>query len=409
MVTEVTDQGVNQSTTRPVPVVGRTPYDAVSELFALLGRALPWFTVIAMFLYTTIEIGKSYQAAQAAAVKEFADRVTELNKLLQTNFSAMETLRNSQLEGLNNFSKLNASVMDSVAKHQNMLETARSELARARESQDSADLARRTSEDKLAEANRQQRLLKDQVAELQRKGWDAENLIDAATRLTTFIAERGGVHAIPLDRRSLSLRFENSRPEAISRDSEGTVFYGQYRMPGNELGGFLTYLRAQFPEFASRLTSAGGATAAIEGHEEFKSEWISLSRNREFVAAQDDYIEKSKYDPFIARLKKQLLSGKGGPSAFEPEAHSVALQAVLWSVVIQHGSSTPLVVRAFDGLDTSSADDQTLIRAIYRERRLIDRYYPNINQTTKMLLTARYQFEEELALKMLDQKGADGG
>jgi len=48
----------------------------LAELFGLLGRALPWVVVLALSLYTTIEVSKSYQDGQAAATKEFAARAT---------------------------------------------------------------------------------------------------------------------------------------------------------------------------------------------------------------------------------------------------------------------------------------------------------------------------------------------
>lgn len=395
----------------PPAVVGRTPYDALSELFGLLGRALPWVTVLSLFLYTTIEIGKSYQGARSDAVKEFADRVTELNKLLQGNFSALETMRNSQIDGLNNFSKLNASVMETIAKNQTMLEGARADLAKARASQDDAAEALRQAKRDVDEAKRQQqtieaqkRALEDQIAALERSSWTAENLIDSATRLTTFISEGTLGGPVPNDRRTLSLRFENAKPEAISRDSDGTLYYGQYRLPGGQIDDFVKNMRTLFPRFAARLGAAGGSKAAVAGEDNFKAEWQSLSRDRDFVAAQDAFIEDTIYNPFVERTKAHFQSDKGdGRLAFDPQTHSVALQAVLWSVAIQHGPLTLVVVRAFDGIDLASAKDEALIHAIYGERRKIDRYFPKISAATKTLLAARYIFEEQLALKMLSQ------
>jgi hypothetical protein len=383
------------------PVIGRTPYDALAELFGLLGRALPWVTVLALFLYTVIEIGKSYQAAQAAATKEFSDRVTELNKLLQSNFSSLETLRNAQLEGLSNFSKVNMSVMEAISKNQAALAASRDELAKERESQEAAATEVRKARLQLQEAQRQQRALESQRGDLERKVWAAESIIDAASRLTRFIAERRPNLPVQLDRRALSLRFENSSPDAISRDSDGILYYGQYRLPGNQMNEFLKHLPSVFPRFAERLEAAGGANAAKNGDDDFKYEWVSLSRNREFTAAQDTFIEITKVDPFVMRIKTQLQSANSG---FNPDNRSVALQAVLWSVALQHGQSTNLVVRAFDGLDISSAGDEDLIRAIYRERRHTERYFPSLDSASKTLQTARYVFEEELALKMLNQE-----
>ncbi len=389
---------------RVAVVVGRTPYDALAELFSLLGRALPWVTVLALFLYTTIEIGKSYQAAQAAAATEFAQRVEALNKLLQTNFAEIEKLRSNQLEGLNNFSKLNASVMDSVGKNQAVLAAAREEVAKEREKEEKAAAELRKSQRDLEDAQRQQHSLQGEMAELNRKIWAAENLIDSATRLTTFIANRNVHGPVSLDRNALSRRFENSKADAVVRDSAGVSYYGLYRIQGSQIGAFLRHVQTRFPQFAVRLEAAGGAVAAKEGQQNFRFEWISMSRERDFIAAQDIFIEETSYQPFVERMKKQLQPSGDGRTVFDANDRSKALQAVLWSVAVQHGPGTPLVVRACDGIDVASASDEVLITAIYKERRLTERYFLSESAATKTLLEARYVLEEELAQKMLSQQ-----
>jgi hypothetical protein len=408
VVTIQDPQEPGSPSTQRVAVVGRTPYDALAELFGLLGRALPWVTVLALFLYTTIEVNRSYQAAQSAAATDFAQRVEALNKLLQVNFTEIEKLRTSQLEGLSSFSKLNASMMESVAKNQAVLATAREEAAKEREKQDAAAAELRKAKRELEDAQRQQRSFHDQIAELERKVWAAESLIDSANRLTAFIASRnnhdGG--SVSLDRNALSRRFENSSSDAVVRGGDGTVFYGLYRIPAGQISEFLKHLAKRFPKLAARLEEAGGAVAAKDGGQSFRFEWLSLSRDRRFIAAQDIFVEETSYEPLIERLKKEPESAEDGRSSFDADAKSKALQAVLWSVAVQHGPSTKLVIRAWDGIDVVSATDEQLIKAIYKERRLTERYFPAENAATKTLLAARYVLEEELALSMLTQQRA---
>ena len=383
----------------PIVVTGRTPYDTLSELFGLLGRALPWVTVLALFLYASIEINKSYQAAQAAASEKYTAELTKANDMLKSTFAALDTLRNSQVDSLGNFSKVNQAVVDSIAKNQAVLLAARDEIAKERENQEAAGVKLREAQRDLQVAKQEQSSLERQRIELERKVWAAESTIDAADRLATFVAERQP-GPVSLDRKALSLRFENARPDAISRDAEGELYYGRYRILGSQMGEYLTFLRPLYPALAARLDEVGGAKAAKEGARSFRDEWESLSRDRSFNAAQDAFVEKTKFDPFLALTRKRLADAG---VTFEPTARSAALVAVLWSVAVQHGPSTPVVIRAFDGVDLAAATDEALIKAIYAERKRIQRYFPDLNVTFKTLLSARYVFEEELALKMLQQ------
>lgn len=390
----------------PVIVTGRTPYDALSELFGLLGRALPYVTVVALFLYATIEIGKSYNAAQTAAATEFAQRVESLNKLLQTNFSELEKLRTNQLDGLDKFTKLSATVMDSVVKNQQMLAKARDEAATAREQQENAAFQERSAKRELEAAQAKQHDLEREIEAKQQKIWDAEGLIDSATRLTRFIGERNTLDTRPvsLARYALSRRFENSSVDAIVRDSNGKLFYGPYRIRSDQIGAFLAYLPGVLPTLAQRLEQAGGAQAALNGDQNFRYEWMSMSRDADFIAAQDDFIDTSNYQPFVANVKGKLKPPKPGAAAFDPNMRSKALQAVMWSVAVQHGQRSDLVVRAFDGIDLGAATDDRLIAAIYKEQREIERYWPKESDAIKAMLSARYVLEEELALKMYQQE-----
>ncbi len=164
------------------------------------------------------------------------------------------------------------------------------------------------------------------------------------------------------------------------------------------MASFIDYLDKQDPAMAARLNDVGGAATGKTGTPDFRAEWQSLGQDKTFEAIQADWIETTAYQPFINKLKHDL--GKSGAS-FDVGKHSVALQAALWSVVLQHGRNTPLVRRAWSGIDVSNADDQILICRIYAERRKLDTYYPNAPAATVSLLKARYVLELQEALRML--------
>ena len=169
----------------------------------------------------------------------------------------------------------------------------------------------------------------------------------------------------------------------------------------------MTFLERLFPILANRLKQAGGAEASIKGSDEFKYEWRSLSRNKDFLAAQDAYIDVTFYGPLVEKVNLALRSKPGAGPTFDISARSTALKAVLWSIAVQNGREARIVIRAFDGLDVTTATDEIIIKAIYQERSRTDRYYPNEGDAIKRLLQARYVFEQQVALKMLAAQTAE--
>jgi hypothetical protein len=376
-------------------ITGRTVYDAAVEIVQMLGRAAPWFIFVVAIFYGA---QKLYEANQSklVAVKDAQEQATlanskeiqDLNSRLQENSKALETIRSQQLDGLKQIISLSDMVTTAVAKSQSDLIAQRDALFAAQDKVKQAERARDQAQQEIQQLQRQR-------AELQAEAAKAENTIDAATR---FLAYLGSTGAPDIDRTSLSRRFENNDPARISRDESGAVYYGTFRIPGAEMTSFISYLDRQQPAMAARLNEVGGASAGKEGTAEFRTEWQSLTQDKAFEALQVDWIEATAYQPFIDRLKAGM--GKYG-AAFDIDKRSVALQAALWSVVLQHGRNTPLVRRAWTGIDVSTADDETLICRIYTERRKLDVYYPNAPAATISLLTARYVLEEQEALRML--------
>jgi hypothetical protein len=318
--------------------------------------------------------------------------VESLNGLLSKSFSQLDTVRQSQLESLEKITKLSASASDAIAKNQESLSKARQELF------DSQQKVQQAAVD-LEQSKRQREQLQTSVIELQRQTWVAESTIDVANRLVAFLADDRA-----LDRKSpsyLARRYESTDVGGMTRDRDGNTFFGLYRIPGNEIGRFIQFIARNFAPLSARLETVGGQEAAVRGDDKFRDEWISLGRNPTFAAAQDQYIEQVIYAQFL-RQAQRVFTLSNGTVAFEPEKHSTALQAVLWSTAVQNGPNTPVLRRAFDGVDLATADDTTLIKAIYAERRKIDSYFPREPELSRKLLAVRYRFEEQEALKMLE-------
>jgi hypothetical protein len=377
-VESVVAEGANKG-----PVIGRTAYDFGAELIQVLGRLTPLFVMAAMFLYSVVQISGSYQKAQTSAMEQHASSVEKLNGLLTNNFAAFDSVRKSQLENLEKITALSSSVTEAVGKGQ------------------VAEKNRQEAAFELEKVRREQQQLQTVNKELQRQTWIAESTIDVAERLVAFLDND---RDLARDIRYLSRRYESVNVGGMTRDRDGNTFFGLYRVPGSDITRFIEFLQRSFPQIALRLADAGGQAAAMTGEDNFKNEWQSMSRSPEFAAAQHQFVEEVYYARFLAQTKR-VFTRSDGSLSFEPSARSVALQAVLWSTAVQHGANTPLVRRAFDGIDLSTADDATLIKAVYAERRKIAVYFPAESELSQKLLAVRYRFEEQEAIKMLEDQG----
>jgi hypothetical protein len=154
----------------------------------------------------------------------------------------------------------------------------------------------------------------------------------------------------------------------------------------------------KYAELARPLLDAGGGPAAANGAPEFRNRWLAASGAPGFSNIQAAWIDEERYDPFIRGLAKafprvdsQLLAKR-----------SVALQAVLWSVVNQHGMNNRVVADAWKDLHPETESDVVLICRIYAvERSNTAVYFPEASAQTYTLLKARYRFEQDEALRML--------
>lgn len=381
---------------KDAPVVGRTLYDFGAELVQVLGRLTPLFVLVAMFVYSLIEVTRNYQAAQVAASDRYAKSVETLNGLLTNSFGELEKVRKSQLENLEKITALGGTVTDAISKSQDTANKAREQVFEAEKTSQAAAFA-------LQNAKREQQQLQDANMDLKRQAWAAENVIDVAQRLVAFLTENRDLER---DKRYLARRYESVNVGGMTRDRDGNTYFGLYRVPGRDMKRLIDFLAGNYPVFEVRLQAVGGQDAAVKGEDGFVQEWSSMSQDPSFAAAQDQFIEDVYYRRFLTQLARVLVKPSSS-TGFDPSTHSVALQAVLWSVAVQNGANTPVVRRAFDGIDLSKAHDAVLIKAIYAERRKTAVYFPGESDLSQKLLAIRYKFEEQEALKMLETTGQD--
>jgi hypothetical protein len=377
------------------PTIGRNPYDAAVEILRMLGRAAPWFVFVAGLLYAAQQIYAVNQSKEAAvniarveATKEQSQQIAALNDRLRDNDKSMEELRTNQMNGLKQILDLTQTITASITKSQTDLLAQRDELFAAREKSDQAQR-------QLAAALATTRDLESQRANLEKQAMKARDIMDSAARMLNYLENPG---AALKSRTELSRRFENNDASRISVDATGNYFYGAFRLPGDEMSNFLAWLNQMNAELAKPFLDGGGGPAAQKGAEVFRDKWLAASIEPNFSDIQAAWIDEQRYEPFIQKLTKSYPSPDNQAFA----KRSVALQAVLWSVVNQHGMNNRVIADAWKNLNPASESDLVLICKIYEvERSNTAVYFPRESEQTHALLRARYRFEREEALRML--------
>lgn len=195
---------------------------------------------------------------------------------------------------------------------------------------------------------------------------------------------------------SLSRRYESGgNPAAIGYDGVGGWSYGLYQL-ATRVGSmvrFIAWLAKYYKDFAGSLEAAGGAAAAEQGRGSFKAAWQALADDPLFATAQHGFIKATYYDVLADELK-----GNGLDIAVK----SAALRDVVWSVAVQHGAHTGLIIRVLAAVGL--VDDAALIKAIYAERRT---RFGGSTQAIRDAVNRRFDDECRRALAMLaeEEKG----
>lgn len=382
--------------------VGRTPWDAGVVLLLVLGRAVPYITILVVAVYAVIEVSEANERARSAVVQEYATRVEKLIELQESGFKQYEGLRTGQIETLEKLTTLTGGIIASTERNQQLIIASQERVGEEREK-----LADAQSD--VEEAERNVDAQQQKAEELQAQLVGVEARLDLAYRITEYVASGGPDRTPRLTRTALSESFEASAPDAVRTDTSGVRYYGIYRITSTEMDRFIEYCLARFPVIGALLTEAGGQEAAQAGNEVFRNVWARNAFDPRFSAAQGNYITQTSYEPFRAALRSELEARFPGAET-ENILDLLTVQAVVWSVAVQHALRRDLiglVLARFDAAPTA----EEFIGAVYDERRRVDYYFPDEPLDMQRVLEARYVFERQAALDMLreEMRQADGG
>lgn len=185
----------------------------------------------------------------------------------------------------------------------------------------------------------------------------------------------------------------------------GGASYGSYQMTSKPNGGTVARYISQ-PQFPWR----GEFDNLEPGSDAFTEKWKEIADNDadKFQDSQHDYIKRTHFDPFVAKIKRD--------DSLDVTTRYYALQDVIWSTAVQHGANNSVVHRALSALKSNGAVDvadpefdSKLIRAIYAERGRKDAdgnlvYFRRSSSAVQQGVAKRFVNEEMDALKMLENE-----
>lgn len=141
-------------------------------------------------------------------------------------------------------------------------------------------------------------------------------------------------------------------------------------------------------------TIHGQLSKYAPGTASFDAAWKSIAAKNgsRFNELQHTYIKNSYYDPAVSKIKTSL--------GFDVNNFSPALQNVIWSVAVQHGTGGMMNILKNAGVKMPLSED-AMIRAIYKERSKVDKYFSKSSASVKKGVYNRFQTELQDALAML--------
>jgi hypothetical protein len=156
------------------------------------------------------------------------------------------------------------------------------------------------------------------------------------------------------------------------------------------MNSFLNYLKSAdqsiYNAFAGK--TVGGTT--------FDAAWKSIAAKQpeKFEQLQHDFIQNSHFAPAVSKVEKAI--------GLNVSDRSTALQDVLWSTAVQHGSGGAATVFKNAGI-TSGMTDQEIILRIYAERAKDNgkKYFASSSDAVRNSVVNRFKSELQDALKML--------
>jgi murein DD-endopeptidase MepM/ murein hydrolase activator NlpD len=180
----------------------------------------------------------------------------------------------------------------------------------------------------------------------------------------------------------------------------GGVSYGTYQMSSKPNGGTVTiYIKESDFPFKSNFANL------VPGTAQFTSAWkqLAAAQAEAFQANQHEFIKRTHFDKLAAKVKAR--------DGLDVTTRSHALQDVMWSTAVQHGSGggaaiVHTAIGTLGGLSQSDPDfDRRLIIAIYAERGRTRNgvlvHFSGNSPAVQKGVANRFKAEQTLALKML--------
>ncbi|MBN2052295.1 C40 family peptidase [Candidatus Woesearchaeota archaeon] len=204
--------------------------------------------------------------------------------------------------------------------------------------------------------------------------------------------------------------------DTIGYDVNGKTSYGKFQIASGTgtMNLFLNFISSRNQALYTRLKSSGDPNCeyACQPQECYlSSERATLCSPEkcyvdcEFAKAWKDetqkgsfsndiewrFIKATNYDPALNGVRS-LCKG------LDINQRSFALQNVLWSTAVQHGAySAPRIFQRAGASPDKS--DEEIIKAVYAERKKVNKYFSSSSTEVKFALKQRFDAEEKTALE----------
>ena len=149
---------------------------------------------------------------------------------------------------------------------------------------------------------------------------------------------------------------------AIGSDPVGGASYGTYQVSTKtgKMDQFLDYLKTENPEAYAQLAPLKGDMYDPRG--QFAQKWKELVSKGTITQETENKFMKKDFDTAALNIK--------GETGLDVSTRSKALQQVLFSTAVQHGTrgAAKIFSKALSGKDLSKLSDEEIIQLVYEER-----------------------------------------
>ena len=152
----------------------------------------------------------------------------------------------------------------------------------------------------------------------------------------------------------------------------------------------MSYLKKADPQTYKALSQYKPGSAQFDGV------WKSIASHsgQKFDALQHNFIKQSHFDPAARKIKSSI--------GFDVTKYSPAVQNVLWSTAVQHGSAGAANVFRNAGIKMGMSEAE-IIRRVYNERAANNgqKYFSRSSSSIRQSVVNRFRNEMQDALSML--------